>query len=116
MNGVIDKADLPGNGTTFEGYHFGDVAVSFFLSDTAPGRGPRLHRHPYSEVFVVREGQLTFTVGGEEIVATAGQLVIAQPGTPHKFVNSGDGPARHIDIHCATRMETEWLEEAAPVR
>lgn len=111
MNGVINKADLLGNGTTFEGYRYGAVDVSFFLSDTQPGRGPRLHTHPYAEVFVVQEGQLTFAVGDQQIVATAGQLVIAEAGTPHKFVNSGDGPARHIDIHCATRMVTDWLEQ-----
>jgi hypothetical protein len=28
---------------------------------------------------------------------------------PHKFVNSGTGRARHIDIHTNLRMITEWL-------
>ncbi len=97
--------------TRFEGYQFGDVDVSLFLSDTAPGKGPDLHKHPYAEVFVVQEGELTFTVGEDIVEATGGQIVIAPAGAPHKFVNSGTGRARHIDIHSSRRMITDWLED-----
>jgi NAD(P)-dependent dehydrogenase (short-subunit alcohol dehydrogenase family)/quercetin dioxygenase-like cupin family protein len=110
---LIGKQELPNNGSvyTFEGYLYSDVDVSFFLSDTAPGKGPDLHKHPYDEVFVVQEGELTFTVGEETIKATGGQIVIAPAGARHKFVNSGAGRARHIDIHASRRMITEWLED-----
>lgn len=87
------------------------MAVSLFLSDSPPGHGPGLHRHPYAEVFVVQAGELTFTVDGEEIVATAGRIVVVPAGTPHKFLNTGQGAARHIDIHASARMITEWLDE-----
>jgi quercetin dioxygenase-like cupin family protein len=110
---VIGNDELPNNGSVykFEGYLHGDVDVSFFLSDTAPGKGPDLHKHPYDEVFVVQEGTLTFTVGADTIEATGGQIVIAPAGSPHKFVNSGTGRSRHIDIHTSRRMITEWLED-----
>lgn len=110
---VLDRSDLPGSrtATRFEGYPYGDVAVSFFLSDSPPGHGPALHRHPYAEVFIVEEGELTFTVGTDEVMATAGQIVVVPPGTPHKFVNTGAGQARHIDIHASPRMAQEWLEQ-----
>ena len=113
MAQVISNDELPNNGSvyTFEGYHYGDVGVSFFLSDTASGKGPDLHRHPYDEVFVVQEGELTFTVGDETIEATGGRIVIALAGAPHKFVNSGTGRTRHIDIHTSRRMITDWLED-----
>ena len=113
MAQVISNAELPNNGSvyTFEGYQYGDVDVSFFLSDTAPGKGPDLHKHPYDEVFVVQEGELTFTVGEDTIKATGGQIVIAPAGAPHKFVNSGTGRARHTDIHTSRRMITDWLED-----
>jgi quercetin dioxygenase-like cupin family protein len=87
------------------------VNVSFFLSDTRPGRGPALHKHPYEEVFIVQEGELTFTVGDSTIKAVGGQIVIAPAGAPHKFVNSGSDMARHVDIHVSPRMITTWLEE-----
>ena len=81
MAQVISNAEIPNNGSvyTFEGYQYGEVDVSFFLSDTAPGKGPDLHKHPYDEVFVVQEGELTFTVGEDTIKATGGQIVIARP-------------------------------------
>ncbi|QYJ15567.1 hypothetical protein Rxycam_01391 [Rubrobacter xylanophilus DSM 9941] len=105
---IIDRDELPAD--TFEGYLHGDVSVSFFLSDTPPGKGPRLHTHPYDEVFVIQEGELTFTVGSDTIVAKGGQIVLASAGTPHRFVNTGPTSARHIDIHTSGRMSTEWLE------
>jgi len=113
MAQVICNEELPNNRTVykFEGYLYGDVEVSFFLSDTAPGKGPDLHKHPYDEVFVVQEGRLTFTVGDETIEATEGKIMIAPAGAPHKFVNSGTKRARHIDIHTSRRMITDWLED-----
>ena len=80
----------------FEGYRCGDVNVSFFLVDSPPGSGAGLHTHPYEEVFVVQEGEVTFTVGEARIEATAGQIVVVPAGLPHKFVNSGTAQAgRH---------------------
>jgi len=113
MAQVISNDELPNNGSVhkFEGYQYGGVNISFFLSDTAPGKGPDLHKHPYDEVFVVQEGELTFTVGEDTIEATGGQIVIAPAGAPHKFVNFGTGRARHFDIHTSRRMITERLED-----
>ncbi len=113
MTHVISKDELPHRGTshTFEGYRYGDANVSFFLTDAPPGSGPRLHTHPYAEVFVVQEGQATFTAGAATIEATAGQIVVVPASTPHKFVNSGSGRLRQISIHTSERMVTEWLEE-----
>ena len=112
---VIDNEALPHSGSAyrFEGYLYGDRRHErlVFLSETPPGRGPELHTHPYAEVFVVQGGDLTFTVGDATIEATGGQIVVAPAGAPHRFVNSGTGRARHIDIHTSWRMVTEWLEE-----
>lgn len=114
MAHVISKNELPHSGSAhkFEWFRYGGGAdVSFFVSDTPPGKGPSLHTHPYAEVFVVQEGELTFTVGETTVGATEGQIVVAPADTPHKFVNSGACRARHIDIHTRGRMSTEWLEE-----
>ncbi len=113
MANVIDRDELPGGETarTFEGYRYGDADVSFFLTNGSPGSGPDLHRHPYAEVFVIQDGEVTFTVGEDIIEASAGQIVVVPTGVPHKFVNSDTARARHIDIHASRRMITEWLEE-----
>jgi mannose-6-phosphate isomerase-like protein (cupin superfamily) len=112
MASLVNNNDLPGNDTSrqFEGYLHGAANVCFFISDTPPGRGPSLHKHPYEEVFVVQSGKLTFTVGDEIIETSGEQIVIVPAGVPHKFVNSGTESARHIDIHVNPRMVTEWLE------
>ena len=69
------------------------------MVDAPPGGGPKLHRHPYEEVFVVQEGTATFTAGEEVIEARGGQVVMVPAGVPHKFVNTGAGRLRQIDIH-----------------
>jgi quercetin dioxygenase-like cupin family protein len=116
MTHVTNEDELPHSGTahTFEGYRYGGANVSFFLTDGPPGTGPELHKHPYAEVFVVQEGDLTFTVGDATIEASAGQIVVVPAGVPHRFVNSGKERARHIDIHASRRMTTEWLEGQMP--
>ena len=110
---VINKVELPhlGNSHELEGYLYGGAPVCIILFDGPPGSGPKLHRHPYAEVFVVQEGQATFTVGDATIEARAGQILIAPAGTPHKFVNSGSGRLRQLDIHTNDRFVTEWLED-----
>ncbi len=109
MARMVNTAVLPGK--RFEGYLYGDAPVSFFVSATQPGRGSKLHKHPYTEVFVLQAGTLTFVVGGETIEATAGQIVIVPPGAPHRFTNTGVEVAHHLDIHTSARMETTWLED-----
>ena len=111
---ILEKADLASSGTAyeFEGCRYGGADVSFIvIEDAPPGKGPKLHRHPYQEVFIVQEGEVTFTVGEEEIEASGGQVVVVPAGVPHKFVNSGAGPLRLVDIHPAGRFVTEWLED-----
>jgi mannose-6-phosphate isomerase-like protein (cupin superfamily) len=112
MPQVIDLSDLPGaTARQFEGYMYGDVPVSFFVSATSPGRGPSRRTHPYAEVFVVQAGSLTFVVGGETIEAGAGQIVIVPAGVPHQFTNTSTVVAQHLDIHTSSQMETTWLED-----
>jgi len=74
------------------------------------GGGPRLHSHPYAEIFIIRQGTGLFTVGDKEIEASAGQIVIVPPHTPHKFTNLGPGPLETTDIHENATFITKWLE------
>lgn len=55
------------------------------------------------------EGQATFRLGDEERVLQAGEVAVAPPGVPHRFVNSGDGRLLQVDIHENARSVTEWL-------
>ena len=115
MAHVIAKDELPHSTIAhkFEGYRYGDVNVSFFLVDSPPGSGAGLHEHPYEEVFVLHEGHATFTVGDATIEATGGQIVVVPAGVPHKFVNSGTGPLRQVDIHPSERIRQVDIPEDA---
>src|SRR6476646_4549054 len=95
---IVNKRDLP-DGGDFEGYRFGEAGASFIWVEAEPGGGPKLHRHPYAEVFVVLEGRARYTVGAETVEAGAGQILIVPAGTPDRFVNIGPGRLEQIDIH-----------------
>ena len=108
---VIDLAD-PGYGedaNEVQGHNH-NAAVSIIVVDAPPGGGPKLHRHPYEEVFVIQEGTVTFTAGDETMEVRAGRAVVVPAGVPHKFVNSGTERLRQVDIHASDRFITEWLE------
>ena len=111
---VFTQDELPmENGTRqWDGCLFRETNVSIILVDAPPGGGPRLHRHPYPEVFVIHEGQALFTIGSSLVHARAGQVLIVPKGVPHKFVNTGQGRLRQTDIHPATKVQTEWLESS----
>jgi|SRR5689334_10144324 quercetin dioxygenase-like cupin family protein len=106
-----DWADHPERwqGEVELGAHGGDLCIIFNLLDE-PGGGPRLHRHPYTETFIIRRGTGRFTLGDQEIIATEGQILIAPANMPHKFTNVGPGPLETIDIHSSGKFRTEWLE------
>ena len=110
---VLDRTDLRQSATAyeFEGYAHGAIGASVIVVDAPPGSGPRLHRHPYAEIFVVLEGQATFTAGEAVIEAVGGQIVVVPAGVPHRFVNSGTGPLRQVDIHPNGQFITEWLDD-----
>jgi quercetin dioxygenase-like cupin family protein len=107
---VVRTQSLPDSGSSYR-FDGADHAapVSFFLTHSEPGEGPGLHSHPYTETFIIEEGQATFTVGEETIEAKAGEIVVAPAGIPHAFVNSGPGLLRSVNIHPVPQMETVWL-------
>lgn len=85
------------------------VSVIFFTTDEVGG-GPRLHRHPYDEVFIVREGRALFTVGDTQMEAAAGDVVFGPATVPHRFVNLGPGRLETTDIHLNDRIVQEDLD------
>jgi mannose-6-phosphate isomerase-like protein (cupin superfamily) len=110
---VLDRDNLPHDGSTydFEGAQYDDTDVSFIWVDMQPGDSVRLHKHPYKEVFIIQEGSSTFTVGSEMLEGRAGQIIIVAADVPHKFINSGSGRLKQIDIHVSKKIVTEWLED-----
>jgi mannose-6-phosphate isomerase-like protein (cupin superfamily) len=93
-----------------QGQPYGNGLSLIFFSSDKPGGGPRLHTHPYPETFIVQKGRALFTIGDDEIEATAGQILVCPANTPHKFRNLGPGELVQIDIHASETFSTTWLE------
>ena len=111
---IVHKSELPlvGMSHEFVGKEQGQTGISFFLvSTTEPGKRVRLHKHDYDEVVHILKGQSTWTIGEEQVVATAGDTVVVHAGEANGFVNSGEGQLRQIDIHLHPTFETTWLED-----
>ena len=81
----------------FEGKPFGSDVSMFIIDYRQPGDGPVLHKHPYPETWLVRDGKAKFTVAEETIEAESGDIVVCAAETPHKFENAGPG---HLGIIC----------------
>jgi quercetin dioxygenase-like cupin family protein len=86
------------------------ASISLILDESDPGGGPRLHRHPYDETWVVIDGALTFQAGDEQLAAGPGDIVVVPPGIPHRFTNDGPGPSKLVCVHAHPTFDTEWLE------
>jgi len=86
------------------------ATISLILDNSEPGQGPRLHRHPYDETWVIQEGNLTFQLGDTRCAAAPGDIVVVPPGVPHKFINDGPGRSKLVCIHASPTIIGEWLE------
>ena len=111
----LDDLEHSEHSHEFVGGEHGDVPFSIILVHSQPGVGPKLHRHPYAEVFVVESGRATFQIGDETVVVDEGHVVVSPPGEAHGFTNTGSGELRLMAVHGAGRFNTEWLAGPDPV-
>jgi mannose-6-phosphate isomerase-like protein (cupin superfamily) len=106
-----------------EGLHVGNVEFLARSEDTPrfnlsvitiqPQRsGPPEHAHTAEDdSFYLLEGELTFTVDGEEVVAGAGTFVLVPPGVRHTFANRGDAVARFVNVHAPAGFDLRLQED-----
>ena len=105
----FDELEHSEHSHEFVGAEDGDVPFCVILVHSRPGVGPKLHRHPYPEVFIVESGQATFQIGEKRVVVEGGNVVVSPSGEAHGFTNTGDGELRLTAIHGGSRFSTEWL-------
>ncbi len=112
--GLHTRAGDPGDDVDWhedvEGASIGSPVSIIVEYRRTAGTGPRLHRHPYAETFVIRQGHVRFTVADETIDAHGGQVVVVPPLTPHRFVSLGPEPMISTHVHASPVFVTEWLE------
>lgn len=107
----IRQEDLPFRGSShqFVGADRGDVAISAYLVNAPPGRGPGPHRHPYDKVAFIREGRALWIVEGEEQEAGPGDILVVKAGEVHSFRSIGDVPLVQLDVHLSPTFIQEDL-------
>jgi quercetin dioxygenase-like cupin family protein len=81
-----------------------------------PGGGPPPHVHSREEEgFYVLEGEITFTINGERVVAKAGTFANMSVGTPHTFKNESGKPARMLIFVAPAGLERMFFEVGVPL-
>ena len=78
----------------------------------APRRhGPPMHAHrDEDDAFLILDGELTFLLGDEEVVAPAGTFVLVPPDVEHTFENRTDAPVRILNIHAPAGFDLRLRE------
>lgn len=81
-----------------------------------PGGGPPPHVHSREEEgFYVLEGEITFFVGDQPLVASAGMFVNMPVGTLHSFKNKSGKPARMLISVAPAGLEQMFFEVGVPM-
>ena len=81
-----------------------------------PGGGPPPHVHSREEEgFYILEGEITFQIGDQRVVATAGMFANMPVGTPHSFKNESPRPARMLISVAPAGLEQMFFEVGVPV-
>ena len=82
-----------------------------------PGGGPPPHVHSREEEgFYILEGEITFQVGEERIVATPGMFANMPIGSLHSFKNATDKTARMIISVAPAGLEEMFMEVGLPIQ
>ena len=92
---------------TFQGVKHG-ANVSFFIVHFSPGKGPRKHRHPYEETFILLEGEIEAIVDDQKETLRENSIVVIPAGAWHEFKSCSEKQVFMVNIHPAPEMITEW--------
>jgi quercetin dioxygenase-like cupin family protein len=81
-----------------------------------PGSGPPPHVHSREEEgFFILEGEITFQIGDDRIVAKAGTFANMPIGTPHSFKNESNSTAKMLITIAPAGLEQMFFEVSSPM-
>jgi glyoxylate utilization-related uncharacterized protein len=87
-----------------------------FEATVGPGGGPPPHVHSREEEgFYILQGEITFTIDGERVFATAGMFANMPIGTLHSFKNESSQPAKMLIGLAPAGLEKMFLEVGLPL-
>lgn len=74
------------------------IAVMVLAPGEASSEGASVHPGE-DQLLYLTEGEVVAEIGPERVVLAAGQLAVVPAGTPHRFVNRGQIPARTLNVY-----------------
>ena len=81
-----------------------------------PGSGPPPHVHSREEEgFFVIEGEITFQIDDDRVVAKAGTFANMPIGTPHSFKNESNTTAKMLITIAPAGLEQMFFEVSSPL-
>jgi mannose-6-phosphate isomerase-like protein (cupin superfamily) len=81
-----------------------------------PGGGPPPHVHSREEEgFYILEGEITFRIGDERVVAGPGTFVNMPVGVAHSFSNASTRPAKMLISVAPAGLEQMFFEFGTPL-
>jgi mannose-6-phosphate isomerase-like protein (cupin superfamily) len=93
----------------FEGKKRAGIDISMFVVRTPPGGSVELHTHPYSETFLLLEGEGRWTAGDTVVELQRNRMLVVPPRTPHGFRNIGDVPLLLVTVHESGVLDQTFL-------
>lgn len=88
-----------------------DQKYAMFEAIVPPGGGPPPHIHSREEEsFFILEGEITFTIDDEKVVAAEGMFANMPVGSLHSFKNNSDKVARMIVSVAPAGLEKMFFE------
>jgi mannose-6-phosphate isomerase-like protein (cupin superfamily) len=110
---TVDLDDLRFSPTAalFEGGPSAGIGISLFVVRTPPGRFVELHTHPYSETFLLLEGEGRWTAGDVVAELRPEQIVVVPADVPHGFRNTGEVPLLAVSVHESGTLEQTFSSD-----
>jgi quercetin dioxygenase-like cupin family protein len=87
--------------------------MSFAIVELAANSTVDAHDHPNEQIGIVLRGSMTFTVGDESRVLTAGDTYNIPAGIRHQVLTGSEG-AVVVDVFSPVRADWSRFEKGAP--
>ena len=110
----LDDMQFSSTASLFEGLPRAGVGITVFVVRTLPDKGVGIHVHPYSETFLLLEGQGRWTAGDDVVDMHPNQMLVVPPETPHGFRNTGEQPLLVVSVHESGRSSRRSSDAIPP--
>jgi quercetin dioxygenase-like cupin family protein len=70
-----------------------------------PGASAPAHTHPHEQIGICLEGEMVFTINGQELLVRAGEFYHIPPGAPHAERNDSASAAILTDFFSPVRSD-----------